>query len=391
MRALLTFIAVLTGIPVLAQESEPAPEPSPTPWIKPRDYPEDPPIEEAKKENWPSELHVEGRWLVNEEGEKVWLQGVAIPGLEIISKGHGAVHSVIVAIEDWNANVIRLPIKDHYWYGRGDGSTRSDEKQTDGGKAYRAKVDAAVMAAANRGAYLVLDHHRYRAVKPEHIPFWKELAERYKNHPAVLFDVLNEPHGISWEVWRDGGTVQLPKKKVDESGFLSEEEKKKNNSFESPGMQKLVNEIRETGAENIIIAGGLDWAYDLSGILKGYALEDPSGNGIMYATHVYPWKRGWEKAFIEVSKHHPIFMGEVGADTKKMSFIPESAQEDPYTWVPDMLGTIQKHKINWTGWSFHGWATPIMISDWDYTPTPFWGAFAKRALAGEKFEAERVR
>jgi hypothetical protein len=101
---------------------------------------------------------------------------------------------------------------------------------------------------------------------------------------------------------------------------------------------------------------------------------------------VYPWKRGWQRAFLDVVEQHPVFMGEVGASIHKMSFIPESAQEDPATWVPDMLGLIQQHRIHWTGWSFHTWATPTMLSDWEnYTPTPYWGEPAKRALAGKDF------
>jgi len=50
-----------------------------------------------------------------------------------------------------------------------------------------------------------------------------------------------------------------------------------------------------------------------------------------------------------------------------------------------MLGLIQQYRLNWTGWSFHAWATPVMIKDWNYTPTPAWGAPAKAALAGQQF------
>lgn len=358
---------------------------------KPRNYPKDPPAEEPKPENWPKEIRVSGNRLVDPEGREVWLQGVAIPGLEIVPEGHGAVHSTKVAIEEWKANVVRLAVKDEYWFGQGKETARS-KGQSDGGAAYRALVDAAVTMAANRGCYLVIDNHRYRAVKPEQLTFWKEVAEKYKNHPAVLFDIINEPHGISWDVWRNGGFVKEKEKKAtDESAFLDEAEKKANAGFESPGMQKLVEVIRETGAKNIIIAGGLDWAYDLSGVLEGYALEDPTGNGIMYSTHVYPWKRGWQKAFLNAAEKYPIFMGEVGADVNKMDFMPAEIQEDPDTWVPDMLGVIQKHRLNWTGWSFHAWATPVMLSDWNYTPTPFWGLPAKKALAGEAFEVKKLR
>ncbi|HSI84680.1 MAG: glycoside hydrolase family 5 protein [Candidatus Methylacidiphilales bacterium] len=367
----------------------PVPEPSKL-RDKTHNYPRDPAAEAPRPDQWPSELRVSGNRLVDASGKEVWLQGLAIPGLEIRPEGHGAVLSTLVGIEEWKANVIRLAIKNEYWYGLGEPGDES-AGQTDGGAAYRATVDAAVNAAANRGAYLVLDNHRFRAVRPEHLDFWKEVAEKYQNHPAVLFDIINEPHDISWEVWRDGGEVEEKKQGIDESAFLSDAEKKKNQCFESPGMQRVVDVIRATGARNIIIAGGLDWAYDLEGIVDGYALQDPDGNGIMYSTHIYPWKRDWQNKVLRAAALHPIFVGEVGADTKLMTWLPLEIQEDPYTWAPDMLGFIQKYRLNWSGWSFHTWATPIMIEDWDYTPTPFWGAPAKAALAGQQFELKKLR
>ena len=41
---------------------------------------------------------------------------------------------------------------------------------------YRELVDQAVEAASTRGAYLVLDLHRYRAPTEEHAAFWRDLA-----------------------------------------------------------------------------------------------------------------------------------------------------------------------------------------------------------------------
>jgi endoglucanase len=377
-------LAAFIGIAAAHADVAPA-APAPAPGdTKPRNYPKDPEPEAAQPAKWPQELRVKGNRLVTPDGAELWLQGLAVPGLEIRPEGHGAVFSSRIGIDEWKANVIRLAVSAEFWFGRGKG-------QTDGGAAYRALVDSAVNVAANRGAYIVIDNHAYRAIRDTHLAFWKEAAEKYKNHPAVLFDIINEPHGISWQLWRDGGFVKEKKKGVDESAFLSEAEKKKDEGFESPGMQRAVDFIRETGAKNIIIAGGLDWAYDLTGVVDGFELKDPLGNGIMYSTHIYPWKRGWEQKVLRAAALHPIFVGEVGADVNKMSFIPLSAQEDPATWVPDMLGLIQKYRLNWTGWSFHAWATPVMISDWNYTPTPFWGVPAKAALAGEKFEMKRMR
>jgi endoglucanase len=74
-----------------------------------------------------------------------------------------------------------------------------------------------------------------------------------------------------------------------------------------------------------------------------------------------------------------------------MSFIKLELQEDPYTWAPDMIGLIQKHRLNWTAWSFNPKTTPVLISDWNFTPTPFWGAFVRDALSGKQFELKSMR
>lgn len=341
------------------------------------------PPEPPQREKWPAELRAQGNRLVNPEGNEVWLQGLNAGGLESLPNDTQPIKSTLVGIEEWKANVVRLPVSDKSWFGE-------NVFQKDGGAAYRDYVDQCVMLAANRGAYLILDLHEFRAPKPRHARFWTDAATRYKNHPAVIFDLFNEPFGTSWEVWRNGGFVSTHKG-TDESAFLSEEEKRKNEGFESIGMQGLLDAVRATGAKNLVVVAGLGWSYNLTGITEGHALSDPDGNGIMYSWHVYNWHRGWAKHVLAAAAKHPILVGEVGADTKKMDFIPHADQEDPYTWVPDMLGFIQKHRLNWTGWCFHPVATPVMISDWRYTPTPFWGEFAKAALAGKQFEMQRMR
>ena len=350
------------------------------------------PEEKPAKEKWPSELRVVGNRLRDAAGNEVWLQGVNAGGMESIPNTDQIVKSVVVAIDKWKSNCVRLPVNESFWFG-------TSAYQSDGGAAYRAAVDKIVTLAANRGAYIALDLHRFRAPKAEHISFWKDAAKRYANHPAVLFDLFNEPHGISWEVWRNGGWVGEAGK-VDESAFLTAEEKKKNQGFESVGMQALVDAVRSTGAKNVVIAGGLYWANDLTGIeseaiekgeAKSYRLDEKGGDGIMYAWHTYHWHKGWAR-ILPVAAKHPIFLGEVGAAPREeMTFIPMEQKEDWRTFVPDMLGFIQKYRINWTGWCFHPKAGPCMIENWDYEPTPYWGEFALRALKGEKFELNKIR
>jgi hypothetical protein len=328
----------------------------------------------------PPELHVVGNQLQTMSGKPVWLQGVAIPSLEWSGAGEHVLQSIGVAIKDWKANCIRLPVRETFWSGHGP-------YQKDGGMLYRQTIDDAVNLCAANGAYLVLDLHDFRAPEQKHIDFWKDAAAKYKNHPAVLFELFNEPHDLPWDAWRNGGVVKQEKK----PGDTLAENKQKLRSFKTVGMQALVDAIRAQGARNIVIAGGLDWSYDLSGILTGSALSDPNGNGVMYSAHVYPWKSDWQHKFIDVAAKYPLFLGEVGADTQPMPFVPADRQEDPATWVPDILGVIQKYKLNWTAWNFHPKSSPRAILDWDYTPTPFWGAYVKRALAGEQFEIKKLR
>ena len=340
------------------------------------------PPEDPKTNQWPRPLHVEGPKVLDDKGREVWLQGVSLSGTESVANDRQAEKSTVVAIDEWKANCIRLPVKEDFWFGR-------TAYQSDGGKGYRELIGRVITLAANRGAYVVLDLHRFRAPKAEHVEFWKDAATRYKNHPAVLFELFNEPHGIDWKTLVEGGWVG-DAEKHDESAFLTEEEKRKNRGFESVGLKGLLAAVRSTGARNPVIVSGVFWTNDLTGWDKGWAMEDPDGDGILYSWHTYNWHPGWARV-LPVAAKHPVFVGECGGDEKKMGFIKAEDQEDPNTFCPDLLGFIQEHKLHWTGWCMHTASTPRLLLDWDYTPTPFWGAYVRRALSGERFAMKRMR
>jgi endoglucanase len=330
----------------------------------------------------PQALHVDGNRILRQDGSEVWLQGASVDSLQWSNTGEDIVNSVIAAIDEWKANVIRLPMNEERWFGQASG-------QTDNGAAYRSIIDTCVKAASSRGAYLILDLHRFRAPKEEHVVFWKDAANTYKDNPAVIFELFNEPHDLSWELWRDGGEVSNKRKE----GDALAENKDAVTSFKTTGMQALVDAVRSTGAKNLVLAGGLDWSYDISGVLNGFALKDQEGvNGIAYVAHCYPWKSGWQKRWLDVAKVHPVVMTEVGCDAVRYSFIPPERHENPYTWAPDMIACIQKNRIHWTAFSFHRSCGPPMLMKGDgYVPTPFWGAFVRAALSGAQFTSDRLR
>jgi hypothetical protein len=136
-----------------------------------------------------------------------------------------------------------------------------------------------------------------------------------------------------------------------------------------------------------VVVGGLDWAYDLSGVAAGFAPDDKGGNGLMLAAHIYAQKTDWLGKVMVVADKYPVIVSECGANTKKFTFMPAESQEDAATWVPRFLGFVQKNRLHWTAFSLHPGSAPMLVTDWKYTPTPEWGAPVKRALAGERFPA----
>ncbi len=326
----------------------------------------------------PVPLHVVGNHLEDSAGHRVRLQGVNLPSLEWSEAGDHLFESLDVAMEGWGARLIRLPLSQDFWAGQARGA-----RSREAADAYHTRVDRVVRRAADRGSYVVIDlHWSDGGVWGEHVGqhampddnsllFWKEAAARYANNPAVLFDLYNEPHDVSWEVWRGGGMVQ--ERNSDPSRGLSL-------SYHSPGMQALLDAVRGTGARNLVVAGGLNWAYDLRGIVEGHALADPKGQGVLYATHLYPWKKDWDVHVTPVIAKYPVFVGEAGTKPWKPGDPPH---ENVYTesWAPRVIDYIEGHQLSWTAWSFHPGASPCLISGWDYTPTPYWGALVKSALA----------
>jgi hypothetical protein len=328
-----------------------------------------------------SMLHTAGNKILNEKDEEVRLLGVNICSLEWNSRGDNVLSSVYEVFANWNCNLVRLPLSQDRWFGKV--SDWSTPNPPDGGAQYRKIVDDVIKLSFSFGKYILLDLHWSNAgewgknIGQHYMPddysvdFWIDVAAKYSNNSAVFFGLYNEPHDITWEVWRNGGTVNETENrgKPDEKKF----------AYHTPGHQKIVNEIRALGANNLIFAGGVDWAYDLRGIAS-YALTDtPQGNGIVYDSHIYPWKE-WDgknhnAKVLCITDAYPILIGEFGIDPDGQW----GAASRP-SWLEGMLDWMDANKLHWTGWCFHTSATPSMISDWRYTPTKHHGAILRQRL-----------
>lgn len=331
----------------------------------------------------PLPLRVAGNQLLDSGGQPVLLRGVNCAGMEWSSDGDGLILKTIkVAVTEWKANLIRLPLAQDRWFGKA-----SDQR--DAGAGYRALVRQAVDLCASNNAYIILDLHwsdagvwgrnigQHDLPDQNSLAFWKDVAPVYRDNPAVLFDLYNEPTHVNWDQWFKGGPLTETNKKT-----------KVTLTYESVGMPALLAAIRSTGARNVIIASGINWAYDVGGILEGRELSDPAGNGVVYAVHPYPHEYAgigretiaqWAARMEPFARRFPILVAEFGSN-ERMWPLPKEWNATDEKWNREMLRVLEDHRWSWTAWDFHTNAWPCLISNWRYTPTPEFGVWVKQEL-----------
>ncbi len=340
------------------------------------------------KAGMPLPLKVKGNQILNSKNEPVLLRGVNAASLEWTIDGDGHILDTIkVAIDDWHCNIIRLPLSQDRWFGK-------DPNSTDEGKGYRALVKDVVDLCNSKGCYILLDLHwsdvnewgqnigQHSMPDRNSLIFWKDFAPNFANNPAVLFDLYNEPHDVTWDVWLKGGMI------TDRPNRPGLQAKK----YEAVGMQEMLDTVRSTGAKNVVVAGGLEWAYDFNGILAGRQLKDAGGNGVIYANHAYDNKGEsvftWIASMKEATAKFPVIVSEFGGSggpnrrTGWWGQSPSTATGDD--WLLHVLQAIQDNNWSFTAWDMHPTAGPTLISDWNYMPTPEFGVYVKELLVKGK-------
>ncbi|MEV4423692.1 glycoside hydrolase family 5 protein [Patulibacter sp. NPDC049589] len=260
-------------------------------------------------------------------------------------------------IKAWKATAVRLPLSQANWLGRRCDAT-----------SYIQAVDAAIAKANARGMYAIVDLHWsdvsgrapcdascFSGQQPmpdiDSAVFWQQVAQRYANRPGVIFDLYNEPHDVSWSCWRNGGCTTTSSPWANGGSAVS---------YTAVGMQQLLDVVRAQGANNLVLAAGLDWAYDLSGVAAGYAL---SGANVAYDTHIYTQfhntVQDWEQHVGVVAATKPVTATEFG-----------SADCSTNVTSP-LLDWFQATGIGWTIWSWNAPGScqqPSVLSNMNGTP-----------------------
>jgi hypothetical protein len=322
---------------------------------------------------------VSGNRLVNESGGTVRLLGVNRSGPEYACLGgrhifDGPTDSASVqAIVAWRVDAVRIPLNEDCWLGiNGVGRAVS-------GTAYQHAIETYVQTLESHGIVAILDLHwvapgkyvasgLWPAPDRDHAPrFWTSVARAFAANHGVIFDLFNEPYITSWSCWLNGCATRykLGHKRV---------------SYQSAGMQTLVNAVRSAGASQPIVLGGLKFSSDDSQWLD-FKPADPR-HQLIVGFHTYNFsacntEACWNSTIAPLAANLPVITGEMGESGCK------------HTYIDRYMPWADRHGVSYLGWAWDstsppsGWRCsggPALIKNYDGTPTAF-GAGLKSHLA----------
>jgi endoglucanase len=338
----------------------------------------------------PNGYYTQGASVCTTGGAPHFFHGVDRPSLEFTSTGQwnnrpGIPASDFQAIASWHANIVRIATNQDFWLSGAALHAPS----------YPATIAQAVHDAEAAGLDVILDLHwsdcgnlqvsslsggkasdtttvsgQQIMADVNSVQFWKEVATMFKDDGHVLFELYNEPNGVPWSEWLAGGSSVA--------------------ACPTVGMQALYDAVRGVGAQNVVILGGLSYAFDLSQV-QNYPIA--GAYNLMYATHDYPTNDSeseWASSFgyLAAGNVAPVIATEFG----------DTVAACTGQWDTDLINFAAQNQMSWTAWAW--WATgpshptptelmtaeegacsfPALLLDWSYTPS-VQGIAIKAALA----------
>lgn len=324
------------------------------------------------------QLHVSGNKLVDASGQQVVLHGVDRSGTEYECVQGGGIfdgpddQASITAMKSWGpVNAVRVPLNEACWNGA------SYVLRQYAGVNYQHAIESYVRLLNRNGMVAILDlqwtegsyngpssrctSEPATCEKPmpdaaQSIPFWTSVARTFKDNDAVIFDVFNEPYpedatgseAQGWECWLRGGSA-CP-------GIF----------YRAAGMQSLVNAVRSTGANNVIMVPGIAFANDLSQWLQ-HEPTDPDHN-LVASWHSYNFNSCsslscWNSQIAPVIAKVPVIAGEIGEDNCADTYI------DP------LMNWLDARSTSYLAWAWNAdfgcSSGPGLITSYAGTPTAY--------------------
>jgi len=309
------------------------------------------------------QLNVRGNQLF-EDDQPVMLRGVAV-GDPILARAGRPLSDYQRIARDWHANVVRISLHPSDWKHIPHGVVLDT-------------LAREIKAARDNGMAVILDWHTigwpngfYEEVDKDWTDdprdlydsnfdlaksFWDEASARFGKDGGIIFELWNEP--------------VLNKREEDEETPPQWEQLK-------PYFAELLRIVR-TYSDNVVLAAGNDWAYDLRGVREDLL----PGKNVAYAWHIYANtddddEAQWAAHLDELQTVAPVLVTEWGFQEHTKEPFRGTAKSFGTKFVRDFLEGRHLHS---TAWCWHPDWTPVMLkADWK-TPTPM-GRFVMNYLA----------
>jgi hypothetical protein len=336
------------------------------------------------------QLRVTGNQLVDAAGKPVVLHGVNRSGGEFGCVQNTGIfngpmdQASITAMKKWGITSVRVPLNEACW------NAESYVPAAAAGASYQAAVKSYVSLLNDNGIVAILDLHWTDGVysgtasacasaqavcqKPmpdsaQAVPFWTSVASAFKGNDSVIFDLFNEPHpdiatgseSLGWQCWLSGGSACSP-------GL----------AYPVAGMQSLVDAVRSTGADNVLMLGGLTWSNDMTQWLS-HKPVDPDNN-LVASWHSYNFNACstlscWTSQIAPVAAAVPVVAGEIGEN------------ECSDTYITPLMNWLDSEHIGYLAWTWNAWGCAqgnVLINDYSGSPTAYGAGYEAhlQSLAG---------
>lgn len=281
-------------------------------------------------------LTTRGNQILDGHGDPITLRGLQRFGLEGGTQNPLPTDAEIQQLSMWGANEVRISLGEQKWLPDCASQYEAD---------YPKVVDQVVHWVTSRGMVALINLHfatighcgtpglTPMADSPGAITFWQQVATRYKNNPLVAFDLFNEPQ-VPQDTWFTGGTFDADGQTVT-----------------AAGMQQLYQTVRGTGARNLVVISGLNYASDPP-------TEFVEGTNIAYGEHVYtcpnfpppqcthpnpydpaPMMDKWDS----LAKTYPVMVSEFGWPNG-----------DSGTYNANVIADAERDDRSWSGFAWDG-------------------------------------
>lgn len=309
-------------------------------------------IEQSAEATTPSvvgPLSTSGNKVVQANGAPLVPRGVVLNGLETSPTASTVTQEAVIQAKAWGANIVRLPLGEQFWL----------SSNCDYSPGYQAEVSQVVNWITSLGMVALLDLHTNtvlgcQAGGPHNMAdatqsptFWSQVASRFSSNPLVAFDLYNEPHNISNQVWLNGGMT------IDSyAPYLI---------YQAAGMQQLYNAVRGAGAQNLVFVSGLDW-----GNHPPTQLVD--GNNIVYAIHAYTCQHSPPPSCASPTPYDPSEI----LDPWVSFAVNQPVAITEFGWPSQTAGTYTANVITYAanqgwGWVAFAWEDSHDPAAWDLT------------------------